>query len=61
MAARKASPAPNTGTGSRSYVARVQGLRASGAAGTHRSKADRRARTRSASRSRAIRRDRAAG
>lgn len=61
MATRKAAPAPNTGTGSRSYVQRVQGLRASGAAGTHQSKAERRARTRSAALHRAIRRDRAAG
>lgn len=57
MAVRK----PNTGGGSQDYVRRVQGLRASGAAGTHLSKSDRRARTRAAARKRAVERDRAAG
>jgi hypothetical protein len=52
---------PNTGTGSRAYVERVQGLRSSGAAGKHQSNAERRARTREDARRRAIRRDRAAG
>lgn len=61
MAARKSAPTPNTGTGSRGYVQRVQGLRASGAAGKHQSKADRRARTRAAARGRAVHRDKAAG
>jgi len=55
------APQPNTGNGSRSYVERIQGLRRSGAAGSHVSKSDRRARTRSAAEQRAIRRDRAAG
>ena len=61
MSARRASPMPNYGTGSRAYVERVQGLRSSGAAGKHQSKAERRARTREDARRRAIRRDRAAG
>lgn len=61
MGARKNAPAPNTGGGSRAYVERVQALRFCGAAGKHLSKADRRARTRSAQRGRAIARDRAAG
>lgn len=52
---------PNTGTGSPDYVARIQGLRRSGAAGSHSSRADRRARTRAASRDRAVRRELSAG
>jgi hypothetical protein len=61
MATGTASKKPNTGGGSRAYVERVQGLRSSGAAGKHQSKADRRARTRSQALQRAIHRDRAAG
>ncbi len=55
------APTLNTGTGSHEYVAKMQGLRRSGAAGTHRSKATKRARTRSSARGRAVRRDIAAG
>ena len=61
MATRTTTPTPNTGGGSRAYVERVQGLRSSGAAGKHLSKADRRARTRAEALRRAIHRDRAAG
>lgn len=52
---------PVTGTGSPEYVARVQGLRRSGAAGLHRQRADRRARDRAAARRRAVHRDISAG
>lgn len=61
MATHKTAPTPNTGNGSRRYVILVQGLRSSGAAGKHQSKADRRARTRSQALQREIRRERAAG
>lgn len=63
MATRSATAAPtlNTGTGRPAYVARMQGLRRSGAAGSHASKATRRSRTRKAARDRAISRDTAAG
>lgn len=61
MAARKAAPVANTGSGSPAYVRRVQGLRASGEAGAHLSRRDRRARTRAAARDRAVERGRAAG
>lgn len=53
--------APVTGTGSPAYVARVQALRRSGAAGLHKQRADRRARGRSAARRRAVHRDIASG
>lgn len=61
MTTRTTTPTPNTGGGSRAYVERVQGLRTSGAAGKHQSKADRRARTREDALRRAIHRDRSAG
>lgn len=57
----KTAPVPNTGTGANAYVAKIQGLRRSGAAGTHQPKATKRARTRSSAQRRAIRRDVAAG
>jgi hypothetical protein len=58
---RRGAPVPVTGSGSPVYVARVQGLRRSGAAGTHVSRSDRRARSRIAARRRAVGRDLAAG
>lgn len=61
MAVRSSVPLPNRGTGSPLYVARMQALRSSSAAGSHRSAADRRARTRAASQMRAVRRELAAG
>lgn len=59
--ATKAIQKPNTGTGAPDYVAKMQGLRRSGAAGTHMPREDRRARTRSTARRRAIGREFAAG
>ena len=61
MATPSISTAPNTGGGSTGYVAKIQALRSSGAAGKHLNRSDRRARTRSSSRRRAISRDKAAG
>jgi hypothetical protein len=58
---RRGIPVAVTGIGSPVYVARVQGLRRSGAAGTHASRSDRRARSRAAARRRAVYRDIAAG
>lgn len=57
----KTQPMPNTGSGAPAYVAKMQGLRRSGAAGAHQPKATKRARTRASAQRRAIRRDVAAG
>lgn len=59
--AAKTAPMLNAGTGAPDYVAKVQGLRRSSAAGTHQPKATRRARTRSTARRRAIGRDLSSG
>ena len=59
--ATKTVQTPNTGTGAPDYVAKMQGLRRSGASGTHQPRADRRARTRSTARRRAIAREFSAG
>lgn len=62
MTARPAAAVkPNTGNGAPGYVAKMQGLRRSGAAGTHAPRATRRIRTRAAARNRAVRRDQEMG